>query len=74
MVTADEATAVIVAAGVAVVNVAFVDVVRTPNPFVERAAKLYNVAGVKPVNVTECDVASALFNAENVPYAVVGPY
>jgi hypothetical protein len=44
------------AGGGVVVKVKLPEVVVPPEPFVETRSKLYMVPGVRPVNVTECDV------------------
>ena len=50
--------------GVAVVKVEFVDVADPLELFREVTAKSYNVAGVNPVRVTECEVTSALLSGD----------
>ena len=67
VVIADAATAVMIGAGVAVVNVKFADVVVAPAAFVDRTSALYRVEAVRFVSVTECDVTSELFSVDCDP-------
>ncbi len=61
------ATLVICGAADVVIKVALPDVVDWLALLAETAAKSYVVPGVKPVSVTECEVANVLFSAEVVP-------
>ena len=54
-------------AGVVVVKVTFVEVVDRLEVLAETTSKLYVVAGVKPVRVTECEVNGLLFSADCEP-------
>ena len=54
-------------AGVVVVKVELVDVVDALEPFTETTSKSYNVAGVNPLRVTECEVTSALLSSDCEP-------
>ena len=61
-------TALITGAPTAVVlKVKFGEVVAMPEPFVERAAKLYVVPGVRPVNVAECVAVRVKFGVVESP-------
>jgi hypothetical protein len=56
-----------------VVNVKFAEVDVALDPFVDATSKLYVVARLSPVSVTECDVTSVLTSADCDPYDVVVP-
>ncbi len=57
----------------AVVSVELLEAADVPLAFAETTSKSYRVPAVKPVNVTEWLVTSAVFNVVDVPYADVAP-